>query len=160
MVRGTLDRDYAALIIIFEYLIANTDWSLVLADEAKECCHNIDLFEGPAGVMPVPYDMDLSGVVNARYAYPDKSLRIKRVTQRLYRGLCMDREPLQNALRHINSLRAEILAVPGNTPGLQPKDEGDTQAYLERFFLEAAAEEELLNKFEAGCVKPRYRTVK
>ena len=160
VMRGTLDEDYAALVFVFQYLIANTDWSLVLADGADECCHNIDLFEGTSGVLLVPYDLDLAGVVNARYAYPDKSLRISRVTQRLYRGMCMDREQLRSALQHIKSLQSEILGIPGSTPGLKPHDVSGTQKYLEKFFIEAEDEDRLLDRFAATCVKPRYRTVK
>lgn len=155
--RRTLDLDYAALIFVFEYLVANTDWSLVLAEGADKCCHNIDLYMGFNGVLLVPYDMDLTGVVNARYAFPDKSLRIKRVTQRQYRGMCMDRSILVAALQQVKALEDTILAIPGEVPGIAAKDVKVTRDHLARFFEEAADEAKLLQRFERDCIEPRYR---
>ena len=160
VVKGKLDLDYAALVFVFQYLVGNTDWAMVHAEGVENCCHNMDLFTAESGVLLVPYDLDLSGIVNASYAYPDKSLRIRRVTQRLYRGMCMERDRLQPALRHVKSLRAEILALPGATPGLNEKDAQATRDYLEKFFVIAEDEEALLDKFEKRCIKPRVRPVK
>jgi len=81
-----LDEKQAALVYVFEYLIANTDWSFVKADSDEYCCHNIKLVKIEPKIFPVPYDFDLAGLVNARYAKPDPSLRITKVSQRLYRG--------------------------------------------------------------------------
>ena len=159
VVRGKLDDNYAALMFVFQYLVANTDWSMVNAEGVDECCHNVDLYAGNTGSLLVPYDLDLSGVVNARYAFPDKSLRISRVTQRLYGGLCMERDVLRSALRHVKSLRAEILAIPGSVPGLSSKDARVTREFLEKFFVDAENEEDLLDTFGDRCIKPRYRSV-
>jgi len=155
--RRTLDLDYAALVFVFQYLVANTDWALVHAEGVDECCHNVDLYAGDKGVLLVPYDMDLTGVVNARYAFPDRSLRIKRVTQRQYRGMCVDRPVLQSALRYIKSLQADILAIPGSVPGMSAKDAEGTRHFLEAFFNKAEDEEKLLDGFERRCIKPSYR---
>ena len=158
--KGSLDLDYAALTFVFQYLIGNTDWALVHAEGVEDCCHNVDVYAANSGVLLVPYDLDLAGVVNARYAYPDRSLRIRRVTQRLYRGMCMERATLQAALKHVKSLRDEILAVPESVTALQPKTAKETREYLEQFFVVAEDEEELLDDFEERCIKPRYRAVK
>ena len=157
--RGTLDLDYAALVFVYQFLIGNTDWSLVLAEGVDDCCHNVDVYIGDTGVLLVPYDLDLSGVVNARYAYPDRSLRIRRVTQRLYRGMCMERDVLQAALKHVKSLRAEILAVPAAVLTEKPKVAKETREYLEKFFTVADDEAKLLDSFESRCIKPRFRRV-
>ena len=157
--RRTLDLEHAALVFVFQYLVANTDWSMVSAEGVNECCHNIDLYEGDQGVLLVPYDMDLAGVVNARYAFPDSSLRITRVTQRQYRGMCMDRSKLEAALRFVKALEGEILAIPETVPGLTAKDRESTRKYLARFFADAANEARLLQRFERDCIEPSYRRV-
>ena len=59
---------------VFQYLIANTDWGYVKADDDDACCHNGDLFEIDNQVVFVPYDFDLAGLVNSRYAFPDLPL--------------------------------------------------------------------------------------
>jgi hypothetical protein len=81
----SLDQAQAALVYIFQYLIGNTDWSLVTAESDEHCCHNVDLIDVGSKRFLLPYDFDLSGLVNATYARPDPSLRIRKVQQRLYR---------------------------------------------------------------------------
>jgi hypothetical protein len=149
------DPHHAALMYVFQYLIANTDWMLLKADYDDGCCHNLELFERDSGLIFVPYDFDVAGLINAKYAFPDAKLRIKRVTQRLYRGLCTDRDILRDALRTVRSKRDEILALPGDIPGLQPDNAERARDYLEDFFAEAADEEDLLDRFEKHCIE-RY----
>ena len=72
---------------LFQYMIANTDFTYFAGPD--ECCHNAKAFipeNGKLGIIPVPYDFDLSGLVNAPYAKPGPTFDLKRVTQRLYRG--------------------------------------------------------------------------
>jgi hypothetical protein len=77
-----LEPNHAALVDLFQYLIGNTDWSGVQM-------HNMTPIHTPDGrYLTVPYDFDFAGVVNARYAFPDSTLSITRVTQRLFRGFC------------------------------------------------------------------------
>ncbi|HEU5169771.1 MAG TPA: hypothetical protein VFU46_04495, partial [Gemmatimonadales bacterium] len=86
MVGGMLDEMDPAqmdLVAVFEYLVGNTDWSVVMI-------HNIRLvqIEGRPSFFPVAYDFDWSGLVNAPYARPDPRLGTKTVRERVYRGAC------------------------------------------------------------------------
>ena len=51
---------------VFQYMIRNTEFSLVRAEPGEFCCHNIDLMSATKGVpfTPIPYDFDFSGMVN------------------------------------------------------------------------------------------------
>jgi hypothetical protein len=146
------DLRQAALVYVFQYLIGNTDWSLVRKEGETVCCHNIELLERDGLVLVVPYDFDLAGIVNARYAFPDASLRIRRVTQRLYRGLCTDPENLRDAITAVNARRADIMALVRETPGLEPDEKEDAASYLEGYFKRAQDEERLLRDFEQRCL--------
>ena len=147
------DLEQAALVYVYQYLIANTDWGLVKADYDEGCCHNIELFELDDIVVFVPYDLDLSGLVNARYAFPDRTLRIKRVTQRLYRGLCTDRSILGAALDEVIGRETEITEVLQDTPGLTDDNREKAIRFVGRFFERAADREDLLDSFERRCVE-------
>ena len=113
----SLDDQQAASVYIFQYLIGNTDWSLVTADEDDTCCHNGDLLEISSDRYYVPYDFDLSGLVNFSYARPDPALNISRVTQRLYRGYCISTDALKDALGAIKARRViknkEVTRITG-----------------------------------------------
>ena len=146
-----LDKKQAALVYVFQYLIANTDWSFVAAENDEHCCHNIELVKLGNQHFPVPYDFDLAGIVNAAYARPDSSLRIKKVSQRLYRGFCTDTEILHAALRSITSREEEITAVIADLPITEQKVKEKRMAYLGDFFKKARDEDKMISMFENRC---------
>ena len=125
---------------------------LLRADGETGCCQNIDLLEKNGTVLMVPFDFDLSGLVNARYAFPDRTLRIDRVTQRLYRGLCMDMALVGEALATIRAREPAIRSSLAGVPKLDEKNAQTAQKFLDRFFAEAEDESRLLRKFERSCV--------
>jgi hypothetical protein len=67
----------------FQYLIGNTDYSMTYL-------HNEKLFRIKGEIVPVPYDFDMTGLVDPKYAVvstvQNEKLPIEDVTQRLYRG--------------------------------------------------------------------------
>ena len=69
---------------IFQYMIGNTDYSSAYTHNAK-----LIFIKGKKAI-PVPFDFDLCGLVNASYAVVskigDQTLPITSVTERLYRG--------------------------------------------------------------------------
>ena len=78
------DGDHAVVIDLFNYMIGNLDWS-------TEIFHNAVLIRTEdARYLPIPYDFDFSGVVNARYATEPVELadQVRSVRERLYRGFC------------------------------------------------------------------------
>ncbi len=146
-----LAQDHVALMYVFEYLIGNTDWSLVTSLDDEECCHNMDLIRVDGKIFPIPYDFDLAGIVDAPYAKPDPSLRIKNVKRRRYRGYCIDEDVLRGALGAVRDREQDIIAAVREIPGDQ--DEIDRiVSYLAGFFREAENEDKLLARFERRCL--------
>jgi len=148
----SLDDDQAALVYLFQYLVGNTDWSMVMAEGDDVCCHNGDIVDIGSARFYVPYDFDLAGLVNAKYAYPDPSLRIRKVTQRLYRGFCTERETLEAALAVVVRQKADILDVLNKMPGMPDKERSKSSNFLREFFARADNEEKLITTFEKRCL--------
>jgi len=146
-----MDDSQAALVYVFQYLVANTDWSFVSPDKDRDCCHNINLININGKQFPVPYDFDLAGLVNADYAFPDPSLRLRRVTIRRYLGFCTDTDVLREAIKTVNSSKQAILDVINGLPSLSDKEKTSRVDYLQRFFKEAQDEEKIISKFEKRC---------
>lgn len=149
-----LDESQTALMNVFQYLIANTDWSFVRNLEDEDCCHNVDLIEKNEVLLPVPRDFDLAGLVNATYAKPAEETRIRRVTTRAYRGYC--RSPIDavaSALDRIVELQDEIMAVVAEAPDVEGDDKESRAEYIGEFFEEATEDrEKLLKQFEKKCI--------
>ena len=74
-------RQHFLNFVFYEYMIGNTDWAFGNS-------HNTRFFEhiSTKKVIPVPYDFDYSGLVNAPYAVPHESLPIKDVRERYFKG--------------------------------------------------------------------------
>ncbi len=147
-----LDADHMALVYVFQYLVGNVDWSLVRPHEEKSCCHNGTLVETDDRILYVPYDFDLSGFVDAPYAFPPPELRIDSVTQRRYRGFCTARDRLKMALDTVVSKRPGIVEIIESLPVFSDKEKQRRIAYLDQFFRSAAKEETILKRFENRCL--------
>lgn len=132
-----LDHATTALVELFQLLIANNDYSVLQSADGRECCHNTEILasKGDADVrIPVPYDFDMSGLVNAKYAAPPSHLPIRFVRTRYYRGLCQPPDVLEDAISQVQSKREDIIALFANTKELEPKRKKNTLEYIEQYF--------------------------
>ena len=135
--RSQMDLPAVSRVELFQYLIANTDFSMYVAAPGRDCCHNTKLAnlgdeESPRYV-PVPYDFDSSGLVNARYARPPDFVPIDRVRQRYFMGYCRDEQFLDDAVAYFRERREAIRAV-FSSDLLTDKTRKSTLKYIDRFF--------------------------
>ena len=121
---------------VFQYLIRNTEFSLVRAEPGEYCCHNIDLMSATKGApfIPLAYDFDFSGIVNAPYAAPNPRLEIRNVRQRLYRGLCANNELLPDTLQRFTNNKEAIYSVVDNLELLSSRGRRNVTRDLDNFF--------------------------
>ena len=123
-----LDPETLTLMMLFEYLIGNTDFSIF-------ALHNVRLVQDQARVLyPIPYDFDFSGMVNAQYAVPGRQLHIETVRDRLYRGPCRSVEELRPFLAAFRARKADVMATVDAVPDLDKDSRRKTREYLEDFY--------------------------
>jgi len=82
----------------------------------------------------VPYDFDLSGLVHAPYAMPDRRLGLRSVVDRLYRGPCRTTDEFDAAAEPFRAKRGEMLALVDATRDLDQSLRRDIKEYIEGFF--------------------------
>ena len=129
-----LNRQHSNLIIVFEFLVGNTDFSLIRGPANDDCCHNAVPFSGPDRIYSVPYDLDFAGLVNAPYAEPNPILKIRSVTTRLYRGRCANNAILPETLSYVIDRKAAIYALLDELPDLDARNRSQVIKYLDSFF--------------------------
>jgi len=140
-----VDMETMTLLGLFEYMIGNTDVSLLKL-------HNIVLVRSATGIVyPVPYDFDYSGVVNARYAVPAQALNLATVRERLYRGPCLTQEDLTPFLARVSGMRENILSLYETIPALDAGYRKDARNYLDGFFKIIEKPGEAKRAFIDGC---------
>ena len=141
-----METDPLDLAMLFEYLIGNNDWSVVMI-------HNFRILDPGLGglYIPVAYDFDFSGLVGASYAVPDERLPIKSVKERLYRGPCRKIEELIPMLERFTRAKDSLYAVILAMPGLEPKRAKEATDFLDDFFKEVKRPKDFNNALGYAC---------
>lgn len=121
-------------VAIFSYMIANWDWSVPWQ-------HNILLMKpathrGSNLLIAVPFDFDLTGVVNATYAVdaqpPD--IDIKSVRERIFMGICRPEEVYRAELLKFLEKKNEIYGLVNDFQYLSDRSKKDVLDFLDQFF--------------------------
>lgn len=127
-----MNRNLFDRIAIFNYMVSNWDWSV-------QGQHNITVFnsltpELAGQGIPIPYDFDLAGVVNADYAIPPPGLGIETNRDRMFLGICRTREEFQNHLRAFLEKKDEFYSTVNELPYLSRGAKRDIITFLDQFF--------------------------
>lgn len=122
------DKDQLNKFAVFQYMIGNEDWRLNYLRNAK-------LVKLPSGkILPIPYDFDSAGLVNADYAKPDRDLRLKSVLQRQFMGDFADKKERTAIIEFFLEKKEALLETIGACEQLDQAGKVTAIAYLNSFF--------------------------
>lgn len=123
-----LDTDTLMPMMIFEYLIGNTDYSIY-------ALHNVRIVQRPdKSLHPIPYDLDVSGLVNPPYGIPARALMLKSITDRLYRGPCRPQSVVDPFIANFVAKAAIVKALPDSIPGLDRRVRDEVRTFINSFY--------------------------
>ena len=134
---AALDPGYLNLTSLFQFMIGNTDFSPILAAPGERCCHNHRLFGIDAEAPPqysVPYDFDMTGIVNLPHSAPNRRFNLRNVRQRLYRGRCVNNELVPGTIGHFQERREAIFQLIEDLPGATQRTRNSLRRYIEGFY--------------------------
>lgn len=132
---------------MFEYLVANTDWSV-------EYLQNIKLIASDSNGAPiaVPYDFDLAGIVNSPYAKPAEELQMNSVRVRRYRGYCVpDIKLFDSTIAFYNGLKSDIYKTYTNCSLLDSKYVKFVIKFLDEFYATINNPKDMKKEFQYPC---------
>jgi hypothetical protein len=148
-----LDQPTTALAELFQFMISNHDYSVLKGPAREYCCHNSVMYtreETADKRIPIPYDFDMAGLVNADYAAPPSHLPIRLVRTRYYRGMCQPPDVMDQTIAHLLSKKQEIIDLFRNQPELSRLSRNRNVAYIRKFYAiledEAALQEQVLDR--------------
>ena len=148
-----LDSTRTHVVALFQLMVGNTDWDIA-------GLHNIVLVESVApapdamAIYPVPYDFDWTGLVDARYAFPDGRLPIRSVRDRLWRGYCVKVADLAPAIAHVVERRAAVTAAMDSVPALDERSRATMRSYVDEFYALVANGGALQRQIDVRCIRP------
>jgi hypothetical protein len=141
------DQETLTLMSVFEFMVGNTDFSLF-------SLHNVVILKNQANLLyPVPYDYDVTGLVNPPYATPDRKLGIQSVRDRLYRGPCKTAAELEPWLARFRAKKEDILGLFAKQADLTKRSVDEIKEFLGDFFAMIDSPGRVKNKFINTCNK-------
>ena len=127
----TTNREQMTKVYLFEYMIGNTDWSIINYHNIKLLAPKNDTLAMP---YVVPYDFDYTGIVDAPYAVPDEQFGNTSVKERVYRGQPRSIDELMESVKVFKETKERILFYINDFPLLTVKTRRTVSGYLEDFY--------------------------
>lgn len=129
---------------VFQYMIGSTDWSAVAG-------HNVEIIDRGGVATAVPYDFDISGLVDAPYATSNPDYDLDSVRDRYYRGWCTNPINTRAVLDTFRSSQEEVMALWVDVEGLSADTTNRARRYLEEFFDSIETDERAQRRFLRDC---------
>jgi hypothetical protein len=112
-------------------MIGNTDWDV-------PSLHNIRLFKlqdyRKINPVPITYDFDYAGLVNADYAVPHVRFGTTTVRERIYMGYCIPAIEFQPIFNQFLEKEEQFYSIISNCVWLDKFNKTDALNYLDEFF--------------------------
>jgi hypothetical protein len=128
---------------IFNFMIANWDWSIPGQHNVAIIVPKNYNYSGLG--IAIPFDFDLTGVVNANYGFPAPETGLKSNQDRLFTGICRSKEVFEARLKEFLTLKESFYSVINEFPYLSLKSKKDIITFLDGFFEQIEKERNLNN---------------
>jgi len=130
----------------FQYMIGNADWSAVMQ-------HNSNTLFVQGKYVPLSYDFDMSGFVNADYAQQSPpTLGTGNPRERVYRGFCKSKSAMEDIRREFLAKESAVLAViDQHQSAFSRYEHNDMRNYLGQFFTILKSDNLFKQSIVEGC---------
>jgi len=125
------DNDAFHLMALYQFMIGNTDWDV-------PSLHNIKLYKlqdyKKPNPVPITYDFDYAGLVNADYAVPHVRYGTTSVRERIYLGYCIPYNDFQTYFKLFLDKEEQFYSLINNCVWLEKYNKTDIVRYMGEFF--------------------------
>jgi hypothetical protein len=124
--------EYMDKVSIFMYMVSNWDWTV-------SGQHNVTVLKSKdiniAGQgLAVPYDFDLTGIVNSNYAVTAPDYQMSSVRDRIFLGICRNQEVFKKELNEFLAKKVQFYSLVNDFPYLDQRSKKDITDFLDQFF--------------------------
>ena len=124
------ERKAVDVFSLFQFMIGNTDWWI-------HTRHNVDLVSlNDDTLIPIPFDFDGAGIIDAPYAMPSPQLPIITVKERFFKSTCntLDYYEYEETVKQFNYKKQMIMDMYDDAYFLDKKYKKRAIAYIEDFY--------------------------
>lgn len=148
-----LNREHTNLVSVFQFFIGNVDFSPIKGRPGAACCHNYSLFSSDGeNFWSIPYDFDLTGLVDPPHVVLNPRYRQSNIRQRVYRGRCYNNQYIPGSLQKFRDNRTAIESMVAAQAELSKRHRKRIDSYIDSFYKLLDDEEKLIRKFERDCI--------
>ena len=143
---GAFDEKQSIRNDFFQYMIGNADWSAVYQ-------HNSNTLFVQGKFIPLSYDFDMSGFVNAGYAHENPpQLGTGDPRERVYRGFCKSESAMQEIRKEFLEKESAVHAIiDQHETSFNKYELRDMHNYLDEFFRILKDDSDFKNSILALC---------
>lgn len=125
----SIDTKQWAFLCLFEYMIGNTDWAMPNS-------HNIRYIVTRTAnkAIPIAYDFDYSGIVNALYATHRESIDLEEITTRYFLGSCKIEDQFEQHIPLFLNKKETLYRIINEFNFLTLKERRGITKYLDEFY--------------------------
>lgn len=143
-----IPKDDFLRMAVFQYLIGNTDWSVQYRQNIK-LIHSAESNR----LIAVPYDFDHAGIVRAPYAKPAPELKLATITDRRYRGYCIeDMQSFEKTFEEFKSKKEAIYTIYSESELVDEKYTKSTLKFLVGFYSTLSNPKRAKFDFQYPCL--------
>ncbi|MEO0470092.1 MAG: hypothetical protein AAF206_10765 [Bacteroidota bacterium] len=140
-----VNRDQMTLIHIFNYMIANRDFDVLVRQ-------NVKVFSTPDDLpIVIPYDFDWAGIVNASYTLTRSAKAHPYKKRQRFKKLCRTDAEFQAAIAQFQKIREPLFEMYKNSPYLDKKSVKETLKYFKLFYRNIGNDKTVQEVFIASC---------
>lgn len=144
----TVNQEWMDKVAFFSYMVAQMDFSVTGR-------HNLKILTpkeyGTAGFIPVPYDFDYCGFVDAEYAIPDETLGIESVRERYFLGACRSEQRYREAVDWLAGYRDQIRDLILNFEYIDESEKKFLVDYIESYYEQTQYKNFISRYIESTC---------
>jgi hypothetical protein len=129
-------------IAIFNFMIGNYDWS-VPGQHNIQVLKTLNIDPFALGVA-VPHDFDWTGLVNPTYAVPAENVGTENVRERIFLGVCRNRNIYNKELDIFLSKKDDFYEVINEFQYITQKVKKDMTDYLDGFFRQLEGRRDMI----------------
>lgn len=124
------NQDKIRQVALFQYLIGNSDWDLIVS-------RNVKYINKDGQYLAIPYDFDFSGLVSAPYAIANPNFNLASVQDRVYLGFAEDMNNLNATVTQFNEKQADLIQIVEDFKLLKWSARKEIKVYLNSYFENA-----------------------